>query len=89
MRSHVAGMQRQPPDLQPLQVHPIGVPAIGIARACLAALQGGQAGEHPPTRIQVGQPRIKTAASSANRRGFWPAFTSGFPYLNNPIPGSR
>ena len=37
MRSHVARMQRQPPDLEPLQVHPIGVPAIGIARACLAA----------------------------------------------------
>ena len=32
MRSHVARMQRQPPDLEPLQVHPIGVPAIGIAR---------------------------------------------------------
>ena len=62
MRSHVARMQRQPPDLEPLQVHPIGVPAIGIARACQADLQGGLAGE-PPCDTHPGRP-----AQDQNRR---------------------
>ena len=48
------------------------------ARACLAALQGGQAGAHPKarpsktkpaTKQRLDQSRIKTATSPANSSG--------------------
>ena len=55
------------------------------ARACLAALQGGQAGAHPKarpsktkpaTKQRLDQSRIKTATSPANSSGSGPAFTT-------------
>ena len=60
------------------------------ARACLAALQGGQAGAHPKarpsktkpaTKQRLDQSRIKTATSPANSSGSGPAFT--------PVGGGR
>ena len=43
--------------------------ADAFVRAWLAALQGGQPGEHQPTRHQVDQHRIKSATSPANSVG--------------------
>ncbi len=62
---------------------PVTARARCVARACLAALQGGQAGAHPdqskvrPTgTVRLNLPCIKTATSPANRGGSWPAFTA-------------